>query len=111
MSSPSLSRTSSFASLSSIFSDPADYVIVPRSADRLRDTLLSLDLVEDEKGTWKKIANELANLLCDLHYRLTIAAWMNVYSAVHDICLVAKLSSPWYRRRGPACNTSIARKP
>ena len=85
MTSPSLSRTSSFASISSIFSDPANYVIVPRSADRLRQTLVSLEVEGDLYGRWSIIANELANLLCDLQYKLTVAAWMSVYSAVVDI--------------------------
>ena len=86
----SLSRTSSFASLSSIFSEPADYVIVPRSADQLRETLIALDLPDNAEGSWKQIATGFANLLCDLHYRLNVAAWMSVYSAVHDLCVSSR---------------------
>ncbi|MCJ1329850.1 hypothetical protein MMC10_006531 [Thelotrema lepadinum] len=88
--SPSPSRTSSYDSLSSIFSDPAsslstDYVIVPQSAASLRAELDSLAFWTDDQGCWKSIAAEICNALCDQEYKLNPATFMQAYHAVFRI--------------------------
>ncbi|MCJ1326877.1 hypothetical protein MMC10_003543 [Thelotrema lepadinum] len=91
MSSPSLSRKSSFASLSSGFSISTDYEIVPTNAEQLRLRLTELRPLEDLQGEWKTIASALTDVLCDLKYHLTPTAYMGVHDATYHVITGSRL--------------------